>query len=294
MSDNLPKVAVLGLGTMGAAMATTARRSGLPVVVWNRGPGASEPLTGHDIEVARSVTAAVGGADVVVTMVTDANAVMSLATEQGLLSSLKPGAVWAQMSTIGVLGTEKVAALAQHRRPDTWFVDAPVSGSKVPAEQGALVIFASGPDEARSVVEPVFEALGRRTLWLGPAGHGSRMKLVNNVLLAFSAEGVANSFALAHRLGLEVASVIEAFDGSPLVSPWESGKFHRIANGEYSAEFALALALKDVHLALTDGGAERFKVLAALAQEWEEIVDRGFGHEDVTVVTQVLGESAGV
>ncbi len=290
MSDNLPKVAVLGLGTMGAAMATTARRSGLPIVVWSRRPGATEPLTGHDIEVAPSVTEAVSEADVVVTMVTDADAVMSLATEQGLLSSLKPGAVWAQMSTIGVLGTETVAALAQNHRPDTWFVDAPVSGSKVPAEQGALVIFASGPDEARSVVEPVFEALGRRTLWLGPAGHGSRMKLVNNVLLAFSAEGVANSFALAHRLGLEVSSVIEAFDGGPLVSPWESGKFHRIANGEYSAEFALALALKDVHLALTDGGAERFKVLAALAQEWDEIVDRGFGHEDLTVVTQVLGE----
>ena len=94
---------------------------------------------------------------------------------------------------------------------------------------------------------------------------GSRMKLVNNVLLAFTAEGVANSFALAHRLGLEAASVIEAFDGGPLVSPWESGKFRRIAQGEYSEEFALALALKDVQLALSEVGPDRFPVLASLA-----------------------------
>ena len=114
------------------------------------------------------------------------------------------------------------------------------------------------------------------------------MKLVNNVLLAFTAEGIANSLALAHRLGLQLPTVVEAFDGGPLISPWESGKLHRIAEGNYSAEFALALALKDVHLALSGGGPERFKVLAALATEWEEIVDVGLGLEDVTVVTQAL------
>jgi 3-hydroxyisobutyrate dehydrogenase len=114
------------------------------------------------------------------------------------------------------------------------------------------------------------------------------MKLVNNVLLAFTAEGVANSFALAHRLGLDTASVIDAFDGGPLVSRWESGKFRRIAQGDYSEEFALALALKDVHLALSEAGPDRFPVLAALSQEWNQIVDRGLGHQDITVVTEAL------
>jgi 3-hydroxyisobutyrate dehydrogenase len=114
------------------------------------------------------------------------------------------------------------------------------------------------------------------------------MKLVNNVLLAFTAEGVANALALAHRSGLDTSTVIGAFDGGPLISAWESAKFRRIAEGDYSAEFALALALKDVHLALADGGPSRFKVLAALASEWDELVDRGFGDEDVTVVTKAL------
>ncbi len=290
MTGPLPRLAVLGLGTMGTAMAGTALRSGLPLVVWNRAPDATASFVGQGVEVARSVAEAVEQADVVITMVTDAEAVLSIATEGGLLAALSSGAVWAQMGTIGVEGTERIATMMHQRRPDAYFVDAPVSGSKVPAEQGSLLIFASGPDEAQSRVAPVFEVLGQRTVWLGPAGHGSRMKLVNNVMLAFTAEGVANSFAVAHRLGLDVASVIEAFDGGPLVSAWESGKFRRIARGDYSEEFALALALKDVRLALSAAGSDRFRVLAALAQEWSEIVDQGLGNDDVTIVTQALAD----
>ena len=283
-----PRLAMLGLGTMGAAMAGTALRSGLPLVVWNRDPDAAAHFAAQGVDVAASVSAAVEEADVVITMVTNADAVMSIASEHGLLSALRPGAVWAQMSTIGVEGTEEIATLVERQRPDTYFVDAPVSGSKAPAEQGRLLIFASGPDDARPRVAPVFDAIGQRTIWLGPAGHGSRMKLVNNVLLAFTAEGVANSLGLAHRLGLGTDSVIDAFDGGPLVSAWESGKFRRIARGDYSEEFALVLALKDVHLALSEAGSDRFPVLAALADEWMAIVDRGFGDEDVTVVSRIL------
>ena len=288
MTDDKPKLAVLGLGTMGTAIAQTAQRSGVPVVVWSRSPAASEPFLKMGLEAARSVHEAVVGADVIITMVTDADAVRSIASEQGLVEALRPGAVWAQMSTIGVAATEQLSALVESQRPDALFVDAPVSGSKVPAENGTLLIFASGPDEARPLVQPVFDTIGQRTLWLGPSGNGSRMKLVNNVLLAFTAEGVANSLALAHRLGLQTSTVVEAFDGGPLISAWESGKLKRITRGDYSAEFALALALKDVHLALAEEGAERFKVLLALAKEWGEIVDQGLGLDDVTVVTQAL------
>lgn len=289
MTGHPPRLVVLGLGTMGRAMASSSLRAGISVVAWNRDPRVTESLSDERLQVARSVTDAVREADVVITMVTDADAVKSIATEQGLLEGLRSGAVWAQMSTIGVEATERLSAIAQERRPDTYFVDAPVSGSRVPAEQATLLIFASGPDEARSRVAPVFDAIGQRTMWLGAAGNGSRMKLVNNTLLAFTAEGVANSFALAHRLGLETKSVVEAFDGGPLVSPWESAKFRRILDHEFSAEFALALALKDVRLALSEAGADRFRVLAALAHEWSEIVEQGFGDEDVTVVTRVLG-----
>ena len=244
---------------------------------------------GTDAEVAPSVADAVAKADVVLTMVTNAAAVRSIATEQGLIESLRPQAVWAQMSTIGLEGTMELATLVADKNPEALFVDAPVSGSKVPAENGTLLVFASGPDAAQPLVDPVFSAIGQRTIWLGAVGNGSRMKLVNNVLLAFTAEGVANSLGLAHRLGLPIASVVDAFDGGPLISAWESGKFRRIENDEYSPEFALDLALKDVHLALAEGGADHFKVLGALAAEWDELAGRGLGPMDVTVVTQALG-----
>lgn len=288
MSQGQIRLAVLGLGTMGRGMAGSALRAGIHTVVWNRDLEVARPFAERGAVVAASVADAVGDADVVITMVTDAEAVRAVAVDLGMLESLQPGAVWAQMSTIGVEATEAMASSVAERRPDVTFLDAPVSGSKVPAEQGKLTIFASGDDSVRPKVEQVFAAIGQRTVWLGPVGTGSRIKLVNNTLLAFSAEGVANSLALAHHLGLETSSVLDAFEGSPLLSPWETGKLRRLESEEYSPEFPLALALKDVHLALHDGGAERFAVLAALAREWDQIVEQGLGDQDVTVVTRAL------
>ncbi len=288
MADKAPNLAVLGMGTMGRAMAASALRNGVPTVVWNRNPDGARSLAEQGAEVVQSVSDAVKDADVVITMVTDTDAITSIAVDLGMLEALRAGAVWAQMSTIGVEGTATVSAAAERRRPDILFLDAPVSGSKVPAEQGKLTIFASGSEQARPTVEPVFAAIGQRTVWLGPAGMGSRMKLVNNTLLAFSAEGVANSLALAHQLGIDVSRVRDAFEGGPLISPWMAGKLARLQEGNYSPEFPLALALKDVHLALGEADPERFAVLASLAREWGAIAEQGLGGQDVTVVTRSL------
>jgi 3-hydroxyisobutyrate dehydrogenase len=281
-------VAVLGIGSMGHGMATSARRAGIPTIVWNREPGRTRDLADLGAEVAETAADAAARAGIVITMVTDADAVLSIATEQGMLDALAPGSIWAQMSTIGVAGIERVIQLVEAQRTDVKLLDAPVSGSKEPAEQGQLTIFASGPDDARSRVAPLFDALGQRTIWVGPLGAGSRMKLVNNTLLAFTAEGVGASIALAHRLGVETETVIDALDAGPLVSPWESAKLQRIAKGDYSPQFSLALALKDVHLALESVDAARFESLASLAREWERAVDQGLGAQDLTVVTRAL------
>ena len=148
-------------------------------------------------------------ADIVITMVTDADAVVSIAKDQGMLAALTPGAVWVQMSTIGVAGIERVEALVDAERPDVTLIDAPVSGSKDPAERGQLTIFASGPNEVRTRLEPLFDALGQRTIWVGPVGAGSRLKLAANAWLALAAEAVNTSVALARRLGLETETVRE-------------------------------------------------------------------------------------
>jgi 3-hydroxyisobutyrate dehydrogenase len=210
-----------------------------------------------------------------------------------MLGALAPNAIWAQMSTIGVAGIERVAALVDAERPDVTLLDAPVSGSKAPAEQGQLTIFASGPDEARSHVGPLFEALGQRTIWVGAVGAGSRLKLVNNTWLAFTAEAVAASLALARRLGLETEKVVDALGGSTLVSTWQAAKLERIAAGEYSPQFALSLALKDVHLALQAADDGRFAALASLADEWQQAVDDGLGDQDLTVMARALEQDRG-
>ena len=293
MASEHETVAVLGIGTMGHGMAASVLRAGLPTIVWNRDPEPTRDLADLGAEVAETAADAAGHAAIVVTMVTDTDAVISIASDQGMLGALAGDAIWAQMSTIGVAGIERVAALVESQRPDVTLLDAPVSGSKEPAEQGQLTIFASGPDDARSRVTPLFDALGERTVWVGPLGAGSRLKLVNNALLAFSAEGLGTSIALARRLGLEIETVIEALGGGPLVSPWEAAKLQRMARGEYSAQFALALALKDVHLALEAVDANRFIAFASLAREWERAVDHGLGNQDITVVTQALEDGEG-
>jgi 3-hydroxyisobutyrate dehydrogenase len=286
-------VAFLGIGTMGHAMASSALRAGLPTIVWNRDPAATRDLAELGAEVAATPADAGRRAGIVVTMVTDADVVVSIARDQGMLASLDPGDVWVQMSTIGVAGIERVAALAAAERPDVVLVDAPVSGSKDPAEKGQLTIFASGPDGAHSRLEPLFGALGQRTVWVGPVGAGSRLKLVANAWLALAAEAVNTSIALARRLGLETEVVMNALGGSPLVSPWQAAKLQRIARGDFSVQFALALALKDVHLALEAAADGRYRALACLADEWGDVVDSGLGDLDLTVVASALEQEVG-
>ena len=293
MAATQEAVAILGIGAMGHGMATSALRAGIPTVVWNRKPEATRDLAVLGAQVADTAADAARRAAIVVTMVTDTNAVVSIARDQGMLAALAPGAIWVQMSTIGVVGIEEVAAMVDAERRDVTLIDAPVSGSRDPAEQGALTIFASGSDEARPRVAPLFEALGQRTIWVGPVGAGSRVKVVNNTWLAFGAEAIATSVALARHLGLETEKVVDALGGGPLVSPWQAAKLQRIAKGEFSAQFALSLALKDVRLALEAAGHDRFTAFACLADEWQQAVDQGLGDQDLTVVTRALEQQGG-
>jgi 3-hydroxyisobutyrate dehydrogenase len=293
MAGTHEPVAMLGLGAMGHGMAASALRAGIPTIVWDRRAEAAGDLAELGAQVARTAADAARRAAIVVTMVTDAEAVISIARDQGMLAALSPDVIWAQMSTIGVAGIDRVAAMVRGERPDVLLLDAPVSGSREPAERGQLTIFASGPAEARSRIAPLFGALGQRTFWVGEAGAGTRLKLVNNTWLAFANEAVAAAVALGRELGLETATMVDALGGSSLVSPWQAAKLRRIAEGDFSAQFALSLALKDVHLALQAAGDGRLVVLACLADEWQQAVDQGLGRQDLTVLARTIGQQGG-
>ena len=293
MAETGARIAFLGIGTMGHGMAGSALRAGLPTTVWDRHLERARDLADRGADVAGTAAEAARRAGIVVTMVPDADAVISVARDQGMLAAMAPGAIWVQMSTIGLAGINDVIAMVASQRPDVVLVDAPVSGSKDPAEDGQLVIFASGPDDIRPRVAPLFDAVGQRTIWMGAAGAGTRLKLVNNTWLAFGAEAVADSVALGLRLGLDVDTVAAAIAAGPLVSPWQAAKLQRVAQGDFSAQFALSLALKDVRLALRAAGGGRLAVLECLADEWQQVVDSGLGEEDLTVVTRMLEQHEG-
>ncbi|HCU97141.1 MAG TPA: 3-hydroxyisobutyrate dehydrogenase, partial [Actinobacteria bacterium] len=221
-------MAVLGIGTMGAGMARNLLRAGLQVDVWNRTPAPATILGGMGAVVHRNPADAVASADVVVTMLADADAVRSVALEQGMLTAMRPGAVWAQMGTIGVAAIGELAGAVTAQRPDGDFVDAPVSGCRAPAEAGELAIFASGPDRAKTVLEPVFGAIGQSARWLGKAGAGTRLKLVTNAWLCFLIEGAAEVLALADALGVERAAVLDLLGTGRMSSPVAAGKARKM------------------------------------------------------------------
>ncbi len=286
-----PSVALLGAGTMGAGMAQRMLDLGFPVNVWNRSPGPVVALTEHGATVRAKPTEAVAAAEVVVTMLSNADAVAGVMVRGGTLDALRPNVTWAQMGTIGIEATERLAAEVARRRPDVVFVDAPVSGSREAARNGRLLILASGPDRSHDSVDAVFAALGQRTLWLGPAGTASRLKLVLNAWLAFEIEAAAEASALAERLGIPYAVLADAVVGGPLASAAALAKLAKMERVDYSADFSLEWALKDLDLALAASGAETTPVVMAIAERWRRLVAQGHGHLDVSAAR--LGLNAG-
>jgi len=279
------RVAQLGTGRMGAPMANNLLRAGFPVTVWNRSPEAAAPLVEAGATLASSPADAVRDADVVITMVTDGEAVsQTMNGPNGALETLSPGSVWIQMGTIGVEWTDRAAALAAAR--DIEFMDAPVSGSDGPAREGSLIVLASGSEEARTRVQPIFDAVGRKTLWLGPAGHGSRLKLALNNWLAAQIEGLAETIALTQALGLDSHLFVEAIDGEPLGSPYAVLKARAMIASDYAPGFALRLGLKDVGLALDEAREHNVElpIASAVARRFEKAMADGHADDDVSSV----------
>jgi 3-hydroxyisobutyrate dehydrogenase len=272
-------VALLGTGTMGVGMARNIAAAGLPLRVWNRSREKAEPLA--DVAtVASSVAEAVEGAEVVVTMLYDTDSVAEVMEEAR--GHLADGAVWVQQSTVGVEGNDRLAALADDL--GVTYVDAPVLGTKKPAADGALVVLASGPSSARAVVDPVFEAVGQRTLWVSEQpGDGSRLKLVANAWVATVLEGIADSLGLARSLGLDPALFLEAVKGGAMDAPYVQLKGTMMLDDSYEPAFALSGVLKDVDLILAAAEGADFEMgpLHGVRDHVARAVEAGHGDKDM-------------
>lgn len=288
MSAAKPTVAVLGTGSMGAPIARNVLAAGFPVNAWNRTTARAEELADDGAVIASSPAAAVEDADIVLTMLADGEVVQqAMDGPDGALAALRRGAVWIQMATVGLTWTERLGELAVQNGID--FVDAPVSGSVGPATEGTLVVLASGPAGLPPAIESIFGAIGKQTLWTGPAGNGTRLKLVFNNWLVSQVEALAETVALAEAFGLDAGDFVEAMGQGPLGSAYALAKGREMITGELAPGFALKLAYKDASLALE--AAAQLEVdlpmTEALAPRWRQAIAEGHADEDVAAVIAV-------
>lgn len=275
-------VALLGTGIMGAGMARNVLAAGLPLTIWNRTAARAAPLAEAGATVAATPADAVRGADVVVTMLGDGADVASVMEQAA--DGLSAGQVWAQTTTVGLAPYAGLVALAG--RHGLLFVDAPVVGTRAPAEQGQLLVLAAGPAQARAVVQPVFDAVGRATTWLAEDADGaaaSRLKLVVNSWVLAVTAGVGEALALADGLGVDPQAFLDAVGGGPLDLPYLQVKAAAIRKGDWTPSFSAANAAKDAGLivAAAEEAKVRLDVAPAAAERYRRTVALGHGEDDM-------------
>jgi 3-hydroxyisobutyrate dehydrogenase len=280
VSVTQPTVALLGTGTMGAGMARNIAAAGIPLRVWNRTPAKAAPLAEAGAVVARSAAEAVRGADIVVTMLFDTDSVVSAL--RSAADGLTGGTILLQQSTVGVQGADTVGRLADEL--GLVHVDAPVLGTRKPAEDGSLVVLASGPTEARATVQPVLDAIGSRTVWLGEAGQATRLKLVANSWVLTVVEGIAEALSLAAALGVDPQQFLDAVRGGAMDAPYVQLKGAAMLAGDFSPSFALEGGAKDAGLILDAARAAGADVgfLEVVAEHFDRALAAGHGDLDVS------------
>jgi 3-hydroxyisobutyrate dehydrogenase len=238
------RVGLLGVGLMGSAMARRLLDRDIAVVTWDRDPEAVRALEGRGGRPAARPSEVLSGTGVVITMLPTADIVLDVV--EPLLEDWPEDTVWLQMSSVGAAEADRLAQIAEAH--GITLVDAPVSGSTHPAEQGELTILASGSDTARIAVEPIFDALASRVLWVGEAGMGSRLKMAANHWMITMVGALAESMHLCQAMGLDQQHFVELLDGGPLGSVYAVQKLEEMRRHEYPAGFPVRLALKDLQL----------------------------------------------
>ncbi len=272
--------AVLGAGALGAAMAARLGETDHEVRLWNRTPERARAAAARASGVTAVDTAseAVSGAQVVLTVLRDGDAVAEVMTD--VIAGLDAGAVWIQASTVGPRSASALADLA--RAHGIAYLDAPVSGSTTPAREGRLVWLLAGESAALSRARPVLDALGSSVLHVGGGVEGSSLKLAVNAWMTAATVAMSDVLALCDALGIDHATFVSALEAGPLAMPYELQKVHSMDAGAYAAGFAVSLALKDIDLAAQLLAPS--PLLQVVHDRLEQTVAAGHGSDDLAAV----------
>ncbi|WP_030622715.1 NAD(P)-dependent oxidoreductase [Streptomyces sclerotialus] len=281
MTTAQPVIAVLGTGIIGAPVARNLSNNGFTVRAWNRTASKAEALTADGIHAAATPAEAVTGADVVLTVLNDGPRVLEAI--EAAAPGLTEGTIWVQVSTVG----EAVDELAIHAtEAGLIFVDAPVQGTRRPAELGKLVVMAAGPTSVRPTVQPLFDAIGSRTLWVGEdgtTGAASRLKLVLNTWVVALTHGVGEALALAKQLQVDPQHFIDVVTGGPMDNGYFRSKSAAVLSGDYTTSFSVDNAKKDARLVLeaAQRTGVRMDTVEAGHQRFQRASTQGHGDKDM-------------
>jgi 3-hydroxyisobutyrate dehydrogenase len=282
------RVGLLGVGLMGSAMAHRLLDRGIAVIAWDRDPELVRALERRGGEPAGAPSEVLSGAMVVITMLPTAAVVLDVVAP--LLPDWPEGTIWLQMSSVGAAEADELVRVAEAR--GVRLVDAPVSGSTHPAEEGELTILASGPDSARTAVQPVFDALASRVLWVGEAGMGSRLKLAANHWMIVVVTALAESMHLCRDMGLDQQQFIALLQDGPLGSVYALQKLDEMRLHEYPAGFPVRLALKDLELVREVEQSSRAKMpLLDAVLERFVIASEDFADQDLAAIYELGGRA---
>ncbi|HUX12258.1 MAG TPA: NAD(P)-dependent oxidoreductase [Spirochaetia bacterium] len=284
------KVGFIGLGIMGSRMAANVIRNGHELSVFNRTRERCLPLIALGAKAADTAADAAREVPVVITMLADPDAVREAAAgATGFLTAMRKNAIWIDCSTVNPEFTRQMAAEANSH--GVRFVDAPVAGSKGPAERGELTVLVGGSEKNVQEVRPLLDSIGKKVIHVGDNGMGTSMKMVINLMLANAMASYGEALALGKALGIPADRTADALVGGPVCAPFLAAKRPKVENGDYDAEFPLRLMRKDLHLAALEAFEHGISlpVTNAVKELYGMAVQRGWSDEDFAAVCKVFG-----
>ncbi len=281
----IKKIGFIGMGIMGSRMAANLLDKGFEVTVFNRTKRKTAPLAEAGARIAACPRELAAHAEAVILMLTGPEAIdAALDGKKGLLAGLRPGTIVANMGTISPYETKELAGRVKDA--GGVFVDAPVSGSKKPAEDGTLIVLAGGTKKALAAMKPAFLAMGKKIVHCGPAGSGTAMKMSVNLLLGVMLEGLAEALVLGRRQGLDPDLVLQTILDGPLACPLFAMKKDMLTSGTYPAQFPLTHMAKDMRfvVAAARGSGTLAPVAVAAARQYLLAEDKGLGKADAAAI----------
>ncbi|MDX6499064.1 MAG: 3-hydroxyisobutyrate dehydrogenase [Blastocatellia bacterium] len=273
------KLGFIGIGNMGSRIAKRLLEHGYQMIAYNRSPEAAEALVKHGATAADSVAMLASEADVILSSLTNDNAVKSVYTDsEGVFAHVRRGSAIIEMSTVLPATSRELYDLS--REAGVKFLDSPVSGSTPSAEEGTLTLFCGGDEELFQAAQPIFSAISSQNFYLGSSGSGTAMKLVANTLLGVGMQAIAESVALGQKEGLDRHRLLEVLSHTAVVAPAHLGKLSRADRGDYSPQFAIRLMNKDFGLVLETAAAAKVPMPATAAAFQMNVAEFSEGKEE--------------